>query len=65
MRIPLWAYISLGILLWIFAYGYFNHPTRNEAEVNTPTGTKTDTYCNYKNPSKIANCLMKRKQAGK
>lgn len=46
MRIPLWAYIAAGILLWIFAYGYFNYPITNQADRYYSSSQKKDTYCN-------------------
>jgi hypothetical protein len=32
MRMPSFAYIALGLLFSIFAYGYFNYPIADDAD---------------------------------
>ena len=38
MRIPSFAYIALGLLLSIFAYGYFSYPIADDAEFTLSDG---------------------------
>ena len=45
MRIPLWTYIAVGLLLWIFAYGYFNYPITDQADRYKSFSQKKDIYC--------------------
>ena len=60
MRIPSFAYIALGLLMSIFAYGYFNYPIADDADRFQSHSNEGDTYCNSSSVLKKANCLAKR-----
>ena len=60
MRIPLFAYIALGLLLSVFAYGYLNYPSADQADRFQSYSNEGITYCNSSSALKKANCLVKR-----
>ena len=60
MHIPPFAYIALGLLLAIFAYGRFNYPIADDADRFQSYSNEGDTYCNSSSVLKKANCLAKR-----
>ena len=60
MHIPPFAYIALGLLLSIFAYGRFNYPIADDADRFQSYSNEGDTYCNSSSVLKKANCLAKR-----
>ena len=60
MRMPSFAYIALGLLLSIFAYGYFNYPIADDADRFQSHSNEGDTYCSSSSVLKKANCLAKR-----
>ena len=60
MRIPLFAYIALGLLLSVFAYGYFNYPITDQADRFQSYSNEGNTYCNSSSTLRKVNCLAKR-----
>ena len=60
MRMPSFAYIALGLLFSIFAYGYFNYQIADDADRFQSHSNEGDTYCNSSSVLKKANCLAKR-----
>lgn len=60
MRRPSFAYIALGLLLSIFAYGYFSYPIADDADRFQSHSNEGDNYCNSSSALKKANCLAKR-----
>ena len=60
MHIPPFAYIALGLLLSIFAYGRFNYPIADDADRFQSYSNEGDTYCNSSSTLKKVNCLAKR-----